>query len=344
MFTAQKLSAALAAASVMMALAFAGNRLVARGLAQRAEPTEDTGQTEEIRSVPATQPPATEPPTEETEPPEDQLLIQRMEDAASAMDAACVFVYDTATEKMLYSSTPEDQSLYPASITKLFTAWVALNHLQPDAVVTAGEELSLVQPGSSRAFISRGCSLTVEMLIEGMLVPSGNDAAYVLAAAAGRAIAGNEALSALRAVQTFVEEMNLEAERLGLENTHFVNPDGYHADDHYTCPADIARISALALEQSIIAKYVHLQQDQVTFASGQWITWYNTNGLLDPSWSYYIPTTLGMKTGYTQQAGYCLLGAFPGEAGAVLVGIFGGATKNGRYAYAATLLDILQGR
>lgn len=340
----------LAAASVAAVLLFMGNRLVTRGLASLTEQTATDAATQTTQ--PTTQ--ATEPTEQTTQPTQateggtallqDSLLWQALEAEAADMEAGCVFVYDTAAERMLYCSIPGDETLYPASITKLFSAYVALLYLEPEAVVTAGEELSLVQPGSSTAFISRGCKLTVEMLVEGMLLPSGNDASYVLAAAAGRAIAVDPELDAITAVQVFVSEMNREAFRLGLKNSRFTNPDGYHAGGHYTCPDDIALIAAMALRQPVIARYCGLQQDSVTFESGEWITWYNTNGLIDPSWSYYIPTALGMKTGYTGEAGYCLLGAFPGGGEHILIGIFGGTTKNGRYLYAGQLLDVIQGR
>lgn len=343
------MSAILAAASLVAALLFLGNRLVTRGLASPAGalPAETT-QEALLDDQPDRQPTKPSQPTETTAPqtvlPQDTLLWQALEEKAGAMEAKCVFVYDTAAQQMLYCSTPGDQTLYPASITKLFSAYVALLYLDPEQIVTAGEELDLVRPGSSTAFISKGCRLTVEMLVEGMLLPSGNDAAYVLAAAAGRAIAVDPGLDGVTAVQVFVSEMNREAFRLGLKNSRFTNPDGYHAGGHYTCPDDIALIAAMALRQPVIARYCGLQQDVVTFVSGEWITWYNTNGLIDPSWPYYISTALGMKTGYTSEAGYCLLGAFPGGAEHIIIGIFGGATKNGRYVYAGQLLDVIQGR
>ena len=342
------MSGIIAAVSMAAALLFLGNRVVTEGLASLSEPpagvVEQTKPTEqETETTEQTQ------VTEETQPPEatipqQTLLWQALAEKAEGMDAECVFVYDTGLERMLYCGIPGDQTLYPASITKLFSAYVALLYLEPEEVVTAGQELSLVRPGSSTAFITKGCRLTVEMLVEGMLLPSGNDAAYVLAAAAGRAIAVDPGLDGVTAVQVFVSEMNREAYRLGLKNSRFTNPDGYHAGGHYTCPDDIALIAALALRQPVIARYCGLQQDSVTFESGEWITWYNTNGLIDPSWPYYISTALGMKTGYTSEAGYCLLGAFPGGGEHILIGIFGGATKNGRYVYAGQLLDVIQGR
>ena len=203
----------------------------------------------------------------------------------------------------------------------------------------AGDELSLVKPGSSIAYISRGHSLTVEMLIEAMLLPSGNDAAFVLAAAAGREIAGDPNLSGTAAVEVFNQEMNREALRLGLMGTHFSNPDGYHAEDHYSCPRDVALIAALALKDPVISRYIGLQQDSVVFASGQHITWYNTNRLLNPDSPYYSPEAIGMKTGSTREAGNCLLAAFQRDGRKIVIGIFGSENKTDRYTDAMALLD-----
>ena len=276
-------------------------------------------------------------PTEAPADPREEVC----EKAAAKMQAGHIFVYDTADRKMLYTSAPATETLYPASITKLFSAWVALRILKPEDVVMAGKELGLLQPGSSTAFIAYGSYLTVEQLVEGMLLPSGNDAAYVLAAAAGRKIADDADLSAKKAVAIFVEEMNRRAEEAGLANSQFTNPDGYHGEEHHSCPGDLATIGELALEDPIIAKYMGLQQDTVTFVSGETITWYNTNRLLNPESAWYCQAAVGMKTGYTQEAGYCLLAAFEKEDGHILVGIFDGENKLSRYTDAVTLFEVV---
>lgn len=263
--------------------------------------------------------------------------------AAEEMDGSHIFVYDCAREEMLYCSTDVRDNLYPASITKLFSAWVALQYLEPQQEVTAGPELGLLQPGSSTAYIAYGSRLTAEMIIEGMLLPSGNDAAYVAAAAAGRVIAGDDALPAAQAVEVFVAEMNRQAEALGLTGTHFENPDGYHADGHYSCPADLAVMGTLALESEVITRFVRCRSDSVRFASGETCTWTNTNRLIKPESDYYCPAAIGLKTGYTSQAGCCLLAAFETDSGPLLVGIFGSEGKTSRYENAVKLMEIAQG-
>ena len=335
----QKLSGIFSAASLVMAMLFTGNWLAGRTQAVQIEvlPPE-TEVTEAVTE-------ATTAPTIPTAPPEttapDKLPGQRLacEEAAQEIQAGYVFVYDLCTDRMIYSSTDVADKLYPASITKLYSAFVGLMYLEPDAVITAGEELSLVQPGSSVAYISKGSRLTVEMLIEGMLLPSGNDAAYIVAAAAGREIAGDPKLDPVQAVQIFVAEMNREAFRLGMVNSKFTNPDGYHAGGHYTCPEDAALIGSLALNNPIIAKYIGMLSDSVRFESGEKITWSNTNRLLNPESEYYVPSAVGMKTGYTSEAGYCLLAAFCQGEEQYLVGIFDAETKLSRYSDAAKLLE-----
>lgn len=278
--------------------------------------------------------------TEATTSPPETLPDPRQaacEEVGKKISAGHVFVYDTGEREMLYCNTASTESLYPASITKLFTAYVALEILEPDTVITAGKELGLLQPGSSTAWIAYGSRLTAEMLVEAMLLPSGNDAAYVLAAAAGRAAAGNQSLGASAAVGAFVERMNEMGQEVGLVNTHFVNPDGYHDNAHYSCPQDLARIGALALEDPVIAKYASTTRDTVRFVSGESVTWDNTNRLLNPDSELYCPESVGLKTGYTNRAGFCLLSAFRWEDRQVLVGIFGAKDKLSRYSDAAAL-------
>ncbi len=270
----------------------------------------------------------------EPEPLEPRAAACR--EVGEKISAGHVFAYDTASREMLYCSTDSTETLFPASITKLFTAYVALEILEPDAVITAGRELGLLQPGSSTAFIAYGSRLTAKMLVEAMLLPSGNDAAYVLAAAAGQALAETD-VSAKVAVTLFMEEVNRRGKELGLVNTHFVNPDGYHSEEHHSCPGDLATIGELALQNDIIAKYASLQQDSVVFKSGETITWYNTNRLLNPESAWYCAEAVGLKTGYTKEAGYCLLAAFEQEVGHILVGIFDAENKLSRYGDATDL-------
>ena len=321
----------MVAASVGMAMLFTGNSLTRLGQAAQPEATQPP--TVPTETVAMTQ--TAEPATMATAP-QDMSAFEKI---AAKADGTHIFVYDVTAGAMRFCNVAETEMLYPASITKLYAAVVALMYLEPETVVTAGEELTLMQPGSSRAYLSRGCKLTVEMLIEAMLIPSGNDASYVVAAAAGRTIGDDPDLDAVSAVEVFVEEMNRQSKALGLENSHFANPDGYHHEQQYICPKDAALIGSLALKQPLIAKYCGLQQTSVIFESGEHIAWYNTNHLINPESPYYCANAVGLKTGYTSQAGQCLLAAFRDDGGEVIVGIFGGETQYQRYTDAVKLYE-----
>ena len=181
------------------------------------------------------------------------------------------------------------------------------------------------------------------MVIEAMMLPSGNDAAMILAAAAGRRIAGDESMDAGTAVQEFVAEMNRQAESLGFEKSHFANPDGYHVGSHYTCVNDMARIAKLALENETISRYMRLHDADVTYASGQTNHWENTNLLLDPEGEFYRPDAIGMKTGHTRQAGYSLMSAFQNGDSTLVIGMFGYTDEKVRFQDTITLLKACRG-
>lgn len=271
---------------------------------------------------PETVPTETEPVTYTVDTESDMYKVLAALEPELKSDQ--ILVFDATNDKMLYTYSNEGDKLYPASITKLYSAYVALQFLDPEEVLTAGDELALVKPGSSLAWIGRGHKLHVHTVVEAMMLPSGNDAAMVLAAAAGRRIAGDESISAEEAVKTFVMEMNRKAEELGFEKSNFANPDGFHVGCHYTCLNDMARIAKLALEDKTISRYMRKWEDDVVFVSGQTITWKNTNLLLSPEDGFYRGDAIGMKTGRTNQAEYCLMSAFKCSDGRILViGSFG---------------------
>lgn len=261
------------------------------------------------------------------------------DEAARSISARHILVYDATGDRILYTRSPEGGKLYPASTTKLFSAWLALQYLPADTVITAGSELDLLEEGSSVAYIARNNQLTAQMLVEGMMLPSGNDAALVLAAGAGRAIAGDSSLSGTAAVRVFVEEMNRMAGELGFESSQFCNPHGFHMGAHYTCLEDMARMAKLALEDPVVSRYMKVHKDDVVYASGHTIQWLNTNDLLDPESEFYYPGAVGMKTGRTSQAGYCLMSAFRQNGRTLVIGVFGYDNGNARYRDVVSLLN-----
>lgn len=274
---------------------------------------------------------------ESEEETETDLPVHTLQTAVGAKNA---FLYDSSLN-VLFAKGDLNSKIYPASITKLYTAYVALQYLNPKDVITAGEELSFVGPGSSIAYIVKGHRLTAEMLVQGMMLPSGNDAAYVLAAGAGRVILEDENASATQAVDAFMSAMNDHARADGLTGTHFSVPDGYHRDDHYTTMADLWKIAMLVIENEIITRYTGMLSARVTYHSGETNNWTNTNRLLDPHSPYYRENVVGLKTGHTSQSGYCLLTAEKRGDKWVLVGVFGCQTADGRFSDTVTLLKSL---
>ena len=266
--------------------------------------------------------PTTQPtefvPTWNTYPADRQLLAQQY------------FVYDCRSNNFLMISGKENERVYPASITKLFTAYVAMLFLEPDTPIVAGNELDLVAWGSSVAKIKKGDTLTAQQLIEAMILPSGNDAAYMLANKVGCMISKNPQLSASGAVQVFVDEMNNRAKLMGMTDTHFVNPDGIHDPNHYTTFADLVLLGKLSIGNPTIMRFASAPKETVIL-HGESIDWKNTNALIDSASPYYCPYAIGLKTGQTPSAGSCLLSAFRKDGQTLLIGVFGCPEEEDRF-------------
>ncbi len=292
----------------------------------KGEPAENTHIT--------TQPPETtaQVTTQATTMPEETTVPEPVwTDPDFEIASSHIFVYDSASDEIIFSKGGLQDRIAPASLTKLYSAYVALQCLEPDAVITAGEEVTFIDPDSSVAHIYQGQKITVEMCVEGMLLQSGNDAAYILAVAAGRAISQNPELSATAALGIFAGKMNEVAMQIGLENTHFSNPDGIDAPGHFTSLEDLVKISRLALEEPIIRKYAGTVTDDVTYDSGETASWKNTNLLLHQDSQFYCQEAFGLKTGSTENAGKCLISAFYKEDGYLIVGVLGCPENLQRY-------------
>lgn len=246
------------------------------------------------------------------------------------LSSAHAFVYH---EKKGLIATYGDmnQQLRPASLTKMFTAYVALQYLPPEKVITVGEEVTWIDPDSSVANLQPGNRLTAGMCVQGLMIQSGNDAAYTLAVNAGRVIQNDPNLAAKEAFDAFVEEMNRQAQEQGLSGTHFENPDGIDSDQHYTTATDLITISRLAMDNAVIREYSAMAKASVTYVSGQSVVWNNSNGMLVPEHAFYCDKVIGLKTGSTSKAGKCLVTAYETEDGYLLVGAMGSPDATLRY-------------
>lgn len=289
----------------------------------------DVPETEPIQTTDTTPPPPTTIlPPETTAEPTTEATLPAPEFEIAATHA---FVYDSTKGNVLFTKGDPTQRISIASVTKLFTSFVALQYLQPDVVITAGEEVTWIDPDSSIAYILPDHQLTADMCVQGLLMPSGNDAAYMLAVAAGRAIQNNPDLSAQAALGIFINEMNNQAQTLGMANSHFANPDGIDAAGHYSCLEDLIILSRQALQTQNIKAYASMAKADVVYESGETNTWYNSNALLHEQSPYYCEAACGLKTGSTDEAGKCLVSAFKTEEGELLVGVFGCPEDADRY-------------
>ncbi|HKA46039.1 MAG TPA: D-alanyl-D-alanine carboxypeptidase family protein [Burkholderiales bacterium] len=207
---------------------------------------------------------------------------------APAIAAKSWLLLDFNSEQTLVANNAQ-QRVEPASLTKLMTAYLVFaalkqKTLRPDQTVTVSERALRVE--GSRMFVQPGRPVTVDELVRGMVVQSGNDACIALA----ELIAGSE--------DEFAEAMNREAQRLGLKNTHFANATGLPHAQHYSTARDLALLAA-AIIRDFPEYYPVYSQKQFRYNN---ITQSNRNRLL---WT--DPTVDGMKTGYTENAGYCLI-------------------------------------
>lgn len=245
-------------------------------------------------------------------------------------------LYDKDTNTILYSKNA-DKALYPASTTKIMTAYVALKHLSPDHKLKAGTELTLLQPESSLAYLKQGSILTLEDALYALMLPSGNDAAYIIAANTARAVSGEPDMNDADAIKYFSRLMNAEAMMAGANRTHFCVPDGYHDPFHYTTAEDLLRISLKTDEYPLLSEIVLAPYRETKIISGEAFFWSNGNCLVVNDNGYYLPYATGFKTGFTDEAGYCMVATASKDNRNLIAVTMNSPTLAGRYTDAAKL-------
>lgn len=214
-----------------------------------------------------------------------------------------------------------DRRMAPASLTKIMTAYVVYAALA-DESISLGDEVRISEAvwrmGGSQMFLEVGTTATVDELLDGLVVQSGNDAALALA----EHTAGSES--------AFVEQMNHHVRRLGLENTHFENPEGLSSEQHYSSARDLA-IMTRALINDFPERYKRYSKREFTYNN---IRQYNRNELL---WSN--SEVDGVKTGYTAEAGYCLVASAERDGMRLISVVLGAPSEDRRAADSRALLS-----
>ena len=222
------------------------------------------------------------------------------------INAKSAILIDVNTKRVLYYKDPV-VPVFPASTAKLLTALVSLELCTQDEKVTVGDELDLVASDSTVANLRKGQVLTIRNLIEGMLLPSGNDAAYVLAAYVGKKSLGNKKAGIDESVPEFIRLMNKKAKGLGAVNSCFKTPDGYDAFGQYTTAYDMGMIGIAAARNKTIVEVCKQSSSTNKFLDGTEVTWRNTNALIRKDSGLYYSYCIGLKTGTTTMAGKCLI-------------------------------------
>lgn len=235
------------------------------------------------------------------------------------IEAAAAILVDVDYGQVLYAQNPH-APMYPASITKVMTTLLTLEaadrgELSLEQVVTASQNLHTgIGEGASTADIRAGEQMRIIDLLYSAMLPSANEACNVLA----EAVCGS--------VPAFVERMNQRAAELGMEDTHFSNTHGYHDNDHYTSAYDIALMCIEAMKHETFRTLAGARSYSLPATNEhEQRTVHSTNGLIT-NWrtptEYLYQYATGIKTGSTNEAGYCLASS---------------AVKNGRYLIAVVL-------
>lgn len=209
-----------------------------------------------------------------------------------------LFLWILGTGKILYEKNAREKR-YPASTTKIMTAILALEHRSlTDTLAVSYDAISTVPAGYSHANLQLDEVLTMEQLLNVLLIPSANDAANVIA----EDIAGS--------VESFASMMNTKAREIGCENTNFVNPNGVHNENHYSTAYDLALIGRYAMKNDIFRKIVSTVRYTLPTTNKydkENRTFVNTNRLVNEKSNQYYKYTTGIKTGYTDAAGNCIV-------------------------------------
>ncbi len=252
-------------------------------------------------------------------PPSTKLLAKPIP-SAPAIAAKSYLLEDIHSGKVI-ASKDIDLHLEPASLTKMMTSYIVFNeisanNLKLDEKVTISEKAWKMQ--GSRMFVEVGKKITVEKLLKGMIIQSGNDATVALA----EHVAGSE--------DAFAELMNSYAEQLGMTNTHFVNSTGMPDPEHYTSARDMGILAkAIILNHPEYYKWYSLKE--FTYNG---IKQSNRNKLL-----WQDPSVDGIKTGHTQSAGYCLVTSAERKGMRLITVVLGTKSKNLRIQETQKLLN-----
>ena len=241
------------------------------------------------------------------------VITGETQDDDTSVAAGAGALFDVTDASVLYSKHATER-MYPASITKVMTALIAIEEGNLSDTVTVTGDAVITEAGASLCGIKPGDQITLEQLLYGLMMPSGNDAANAIA------------VHMSGSLDAFVQRMNERAKELGATQTHFMNPSGLSDENHYTTAYDLYLIFNEALKLPLFREIIHTQSytAQYTDASGAPVSqtwnvgnWYQKGDTETPDGL----TVLGGKTGTTKAAGYCLIMAVDDSSGGEYISV-----------------------
>ena len=208
-----------------------------------------------------------------------------------ASNAKSAIIIEPTTGKIIFEKNSNER-LEPASMTKIMTLLLTFEAIDNGRVSlddTVNISKRAADMGGSQMFLEAGSNIRLEEIIKGVSIASANDGAIAIAEFIGGS------------VENFVDMMNKKAEDLGLSNTHFANPHGLHADNHYSSAYDMAIMASNLISHEKVLNYTSIYEDYFNKPDGSRTWLVNTNKLVR-----FLEGVDGLKTGYTSEAGYCL--------------------------------------
>jgi len=241
--------------------------------------------------------------------------VNRKVSVTPEVSAKSIYIIDSGSMRVLYEKNPEER-LFPASTTKIMTALVALEHYRTDQILKAGN----TEVEGNVIELEPEEQMSVENLLYGLLVGSGNDAAFALSENYPGKTPG------------FVEAMNRKAQEINLKNTRFTNPVGFDEPGHFSTAKDLALLTAEAVKNPVFSRIVATSGLTLTDVSGTKTHYLkNTNELIGQ-----VEGVVGVKTGWTENAGECLVSLAERKDARVISVVLG---STGRFEESKSLID-----
>ncbi len=243
--------------------------------------------------------------------------------------AKSAILIEAETGQVIFEKNPDD-TMFPASTTKILTVLIGLQNGKLDETVYLSETAANVAEDSSKIPLQVGESIQMKDLLYATMLRSGNEGANAIA----EAVSGD--------IETFVNGMNITAQNLGMTNTHFMNPHGLHDPNHYTTARDMAKLAQIAMQNSEFAKIVG--SSSYTLPSSNVSKRRNLSSRISEfirqseKNPYYYPYGNGIKTGFTNAAGHCFI-ASAEALGVKLISVVFYSTEAGRWTDTIKLME-----